>query len=420
MQSAIENDNVFLEKVYCSDLMVGMYIQELDRPWLETPFMFQGFPISCDEEIEALQKHCEYVFIDKARGKIDTSIIHTRVESAQSATSGVKAIANKTGSDNKYPDTVAVEKELETAREIYEESSHAIENIFSTAHSDGTLNLNDASKTTSNIVDSVMRNPDAFMLLQRMKSKDRYRYTHAINCCALTATFCRHLGFSRAEIQDVSMGALLLDIGIIKIPDSMIDIHGVLNPLSMKLVRQHVNFGLEILDKTPNLPPLVRDMTLTHHERINGKGYPNALKAEQIPVCGRIAAIVDCYDAMISNRPHKKRASPTAAVCAMYGWRNVDFHEDLIEQFIQCIGAYPTGSLVELNSGQVGIVMSQNRVRRLYPKILLIQNANGIRYESPNTVDLWEYAQKTRGTVLDINKVVDADELGIDPSDYYL
>jgi hypothetical protein len=104
----------------------------------------------------------------------------------------------------------------------------------------------------------------------------------------------------------------------------------------------------------------------------------------------------------------------------MYSWRNIDFHEDLIEQFIQCIGAYPTGSLVELNSGQVGIVMSQNRVRRLYPKILLILNADGIRYESPSTVDLWEYAQKTKGIVLDINKVVDADELGIDPSDYYL
>jgi HD-GYP domain-containing protein (c-di-GMP phosphodiesterase class II) len=420
MQSAAGNDDVYLDKVYCSDLVIGMFIQELDRPWLETPFMFQGFPISCDEEIEALQKHCEYVFINRSRGEIDTRFIHTKVESTQSATSRVKAIANKAGSASKYPDTVVVEKELETARKIYEESNHAIEKVFSTAHSDGVLNLEDASKTTSNIVDSVMRNPDAFMLLQCMKSKDRYRYTHAINCCALAATFCRHLGFSKTEIHDISMGALLLDIGIIKVPDSMIAIQGVLNPLSMKLVRHHVNFGLEILDKTPNLPSLVRDMALTHHERINGKGYPNALKAEQIPVCGRIAAIVDCYDAMISNRPHKKRTSPTEAVCAMYSWRNIDFHEDLIEQFIQCIGAYPTGSLVELNSGQVGIVMSQNRVRRLYPKILLILNADGIRYESPSTVDLWEYAQKTKGIVLDINKVVDEDELGIDPSDYYL
>ena len=419
MQSAAENNNKYLEKLSCHDLKVGMYVQELDRPWLETPFMFQGFYIREDEEIETLQGHCEYVFINRAQEDIDPGVIHATTAGAQSTTSRIKAIANKTGS-NRYTDTVVVEKELEAARKIYAESRITIESIFGTVHSDGAVNLSDARKTTSNIVDSVLRNPDAFMLLQRMKSKDHYRYTHAINCCALAATFCRHMGFSKAEIQDISMGALLLDIGITKLPDSMIDQQGTLNPLSMKLVRNHVNFGLEIFEKTPNLSTIVRDMLLTHHERINGKGYPNALKGEQIPVCGRIAAIVDCYDAMISNRPYKERISPTKAACTMYNWRNIDFHEDLIEQFIQCIGAYPTGSLVELNSGQVGIVMSQNRVRRLYPKVLLILNADRIRYECPTTVDLWEYSQKTMGTVLDIKKVVDTDELDIDPSDYYL
>ena len=419
MQSALENNNSSFEKVSCSDLKVGMYIQELDRPWLDTPFMFQGFYIRDDEEIETLQGYCEYVFINRAQEDIDPGVIHTTIEPEQSTTSRVKAIAIKTGSE-RYIDTVVVEKELETARKIYAESHKAIENIFSTAHSDGTVNLEDASETTSNIVDSVLRNPDAFMLLQRMKNKDRYKYTHAINCCALAATFCRHMGFSKAEIQDISMGALLLDIGITKLPDSIIDMQGALKPLQMKMVRNHVNFGLAMLEKTPNLPPTVRDILLTHHERINGKGYPNALKGEQIPVCGRIAAIVDCYDAMISTRPYKERITPTEAVCTMYNWRNTDFHEDLMEQFIKCIGAYPTGSLVELNTGQVGIVMSQNRVRRLFPKVLLILNADRITYEQPTTVDLWEYNRKTKGTVLEIKKVIDADELDIDPSDYYL
>jgi HD-GYP domain-containing protein (c-di-GMP phosphodiesterase class II) len=419
MQSALENNNNLFEKIPCCDLTVGMYIQELDRPWLDTPFMFQGFYIRNVEEIQTLQGYCEYVFINRSQEDIDPGLIHTTIEKELSTTSRVKAIAIKTGSD-RYIDTVVVEKELETAKKIYAESSKAIENIFSTAHSDGTVNLDDASETTSNIVDSVLRNPDAFMLLQRMKNKDRYKYTHAINCCALAATFCRHMGFSKAEMQDISMGALLLDIGITKLPDSMIDMKGTLNPLAMKLVRNHVSFGLEMLDKTPDLPPTVRDILLTHHERINGKGYPNALKGEQIPVCGRIAAIVDCYDAMISTRPYKERITPTEAVCTMYNWRNTDFHEDLMEQFIQCIGAYPTGSLVELNSGQLGIVMSQNRLRRLFPKVLLILNADRIRYEHPTTVDLWEYTQKTKDTVLEIKKVIDADELDIDPSDYYL
>jgi len=420
MQSSKVNDNAYLEKIYCRDLVAGMYVQELDRPWLETPFMFQGFCVRGNEEIETLKKHCEYVYIDRAKEQADPGIIQKRIKSDPSTTSIIRTIANRSVSDNRYSDTIIVEKELVTAKEIHTECSNSVEDIFSSAIRDGMFNLRAASKTTASIVDSVLRNPDAFMLLQRIKSIGRYSYNHAINCCALAATFCRHMGFSKAEIHDISMGALMLDIGITKLPDDLINTQGTLNPLSMQLVRHHVTFGMEILDNTPDIPPVVRDMILTHHERINGKGYPNNIKGEQIPVCGRIAAIVDCYDAMICNRPYKKRISQAEAVCAIYKWRNIDFHEDLVEQFIQCVGAYPTGSLVELNSGQIGIVMSQNRVRRLFPKILLVINSDGIRYENPSTVDLWEYAQKTKGKVLDINKMVDSDELGIDPSEYYL
>ena len=420
MQTAAERYDNHLEKVACHDLRSGMYVQELDRPWLDTPFLFQGFYIRDDEEIATLRKCCEYVFINKAREEPGPEIIHAKTEDKHSTTSRVKAIASRSGGNDRYTDTVVVEKELETARKVQEESRQSIKDVFTTALNDGTIDLKNASATTSSIVDSVLRNPDAFMLLQRLKSKDSYKFTHAINCCAVAATFCRHLGFSKTEIHDISMGALLLDIGITKLPDIMLDTQGELNPLSMKLVRHHVNFGIELLDNTSDLPGIVRNMVLTHHERVNGKGYPNALKGESIPVCGRIAAIVDCYDAMISNRPYKEKVSPTDAVCAMYNWRNIDFHEDLIEQFIHCIGAYPTGSLVELNSGQIGIVMSQNRVRRLFPKILLILNADKVSYEHPTTVDLYEHSLKTKGTVLDIKRVVDADELGIDPSDYYL
>lgn len=420
MDSAKVINDAFLEKVSCDDLKEGMFVQELDRPWLETPFMFQGFCVKNSDEIETLKSYCEYVLINKARSVIDPRIVHETLDREEPEDSKPIVISGKPVSNSRYKDTSTVEEELDTARAIYDESSSAIKDIFSSAVSDGAININEAKKTTTSIVDSVLRNPDAFMLLQRLKNKDHYRFTHAINSCALAATFCRHLGFSKTEMHDISMGALMLDVGTTKLPDSMIDMKGTLNPLSMKLVRHHVEFGMEILDNTPNLPAVVREMVQTHHERVNGSGYPNGLKSEQIPVSGGIAAIVDCYDAMITNRPYKKRISPTEAVCTMYNWRNVDFHEDLIEQFIQCIGAYPTGSLVELNSGQVGIVMSQNRVRRLFPKVLLILTADRDLYESPQMLDLWEYRQKSKGTVLEITRVIDADEIGVDPSDYYL
>jgi HD-GYP domain-containing protein (c-di-GMP phosphodiesterase class II) len=419
MQSAVKNQESSYEVVATSDLKIGMYVQELDRPWLETPFMFQGFCIKTAEEIETLCKHCDYVYINKKLGTIDPRIIHGDASSECPEMCKIRDIS-RTKYSSKYTDTVIVEKELETARVIYEQSNSAIEDIFNTALSNGTVDLEEASKTTQGIVDSILRNPDAFMLLQRIRERDVYRYNHAINSCALAASFCRHMGFSRNEIQDISLGALMLDIGIIKLPESLINSKDSLSPESLELVRNHVKLGIELINNTPDIPAIVRDMIMTHHERINGKGYPKELKGDQIPVCGRIAAIVDCYDAMISTRPYKKRISPTEALCAMYKWRNIDFHEDLIEQFIQCIGTYPTGSMVELSSGQVGIVMSQNRVRRLYPKILVILNADKVKYEEPHIIDLWEYSQKSMGEVLDIKRMVDAEELGIDASDYYL
>lgn len=409
-----------LEKVYCSELKVGMFVQELDRPWLETSFMFQGFCIRTGNEIEELQKYCNYVFINKSCESSDSNTTHHLVRNNQENDLQIKAIAGRASQIGRYADTVVVEKELKTAKKIYEESNAAVEEIFNTANSNGTLNLSDAAVATSGVVDSVMRNPDAFMLLIRLRQKASYSYMHAINCCALAATFCRHLGFGKPEILEVSLGALLLDIGITRVPDSLISIHGKLNPALMKLVRHHVQFGTEILDSTPNIPKTVKEMVHTHHERVNGEGYPYALKGDAIPVSGRIASIIDCYDAMISNRPYRKGMPPSSAIRTLYAWRGIDFNEDLVEQFIQCIGAYPTGSLVELSSGQVGIVLSQNRVRRLYPKILLILSADKKRYQRPTTMDMWEYAQQSRNGALEINRVIDADELGIDPADYYL
>jgi HD-GYP domain-containing protein (c-di-GMP phosphodiesterase class II) len=420
MRLTADNECNYLEKVYCNDLITGMYVQELDRPWLETPFMFQGFRIRNNKEIDALKQHCEYVYINKVESEIDTTVINANTIPWRDSESQISEVANRPVNSSKYVDSVTVEEELVTARGVYDKSSSSIANIFVGVHDDDSLNLSEVRKTSSDIVDSVLRNPDAFLLLQNIRNKSQYMYTHAINSCALAATFCRHLGFSKEEIHDISMGALLLDIGTVRLPSSLLEMRSQLNKLSLKLVRHHIKFGIEILENTPNMPSVVHKMVLTHHERVNGKGYPSGLKGDEIPICGRIAAIVDCYDAMIRDRPYRRSMSPTEAVCTMYNWRKVDFHEDLVEQFIQCIGAYPTGSLVRLNSGQTGIVMSQNRTRRLYPKVLLILNADGVQYQTPSMLDLWEYAQKTRGTCLEINRVMDIGELGIDPSEYYL
>ena len=244
MEAAENNKYTYLDKIDCSDLREGMFVQELDRPWLETSFMFQGFYIKNAREIEELKKYCEFVYVNRERSEIDPKIYHRIISGNLSADTQATVTTRIPLGTSTWHDSDPVEKELEKARTVYEESSAAIESLFGSAGEEGVIDAKEASKTTTGIVDSVLRNPDAFMLLQRMKSRDQYRYTHAINSCALAATFCRHLGFSKDEILDISMGALMLDVGTIKLPESLLEMTEPLNPLSIKMLRHHVQFGM--------------------------------------------------------------------------------------------------------------------------------------------------------------------------------
>jgi HD-GYP domain-containing protein (c-di-GMP phosphodiesterase class II) len=408
------------KKIDTRNLVVGMYIQELDRPWVETPYLFQGFKIKDQSEIDGLQDLCSFVYIDLELG-IDTPIeFDHAISNKKPTTEQLVHISRSSSVNSTYTDTTTVEKELDTARHVYHETHEVIGKLFSRIQAGDSISAPEVKSVTNNVVDSVLRNPDAFMLLRKLKEKDAHRFSRAIDTCALAASFCRHLGFPEDELRAISMGALMLDIGTIRLPDTLLNKAGPLTPASIKLVQHHIEFGLEILKYSDGLPKVCTEMLATHHERFNGNGYPNRLKENQIPVSGRIAAIIDCYDAMTSERPYKKTLSPHEAICELYKWRDIDFHGELIEQFIQCLGIYPTGTLVELSSGQVGIILSQNRVRRLYPKLLLILNADKEHYDKPHTLDLWEHAQKYKGKVMEIRKALDPQEVGIDPSDYYL
>ena len=417
MQTSSSGREVCLDKVLVGDLHVGMQVSELDRPWMGTPFMFQGFRIRSAEEIRLLQKCCDYVYVSRDSAPVDFRAVRSRRAADHVPVSRLLAVSNKGHYGGRYQDSATVEEELVAARKIFPECQTLVRDVFSSAESAGSVSLPRIRNMTDAIVDSVLRNPDAFLLLQSIDNRAPYRYRHAINCCGLAAAFCRSLGFKREEIRDIALGALLLDIGTVRLPAEMLEMKAPLSPLLQKLTRHHVDFGLDIVQESQDLPGVVADMIRTHHERVDGRGYPAGLRGEQIPVCGRIAAIVDCYDAMINERPYREGMSPVAAVSELYKWRDVDFHADLVEKFIQCVGACPTGSLVELNSGQVGIVLSQNRLHRLYPRVRVLMDADRVRCESPHTVDLWEQCKKTRGEMLDIKRVLQPEDVNIDPAD---
>ncbi|NIO41094.1 MAG: HD-GYP domain-containing protein, partial [Burkholderiales bacterium] len=187
-----------------------------------------------------------------------------------------------------------------------------------------------------------------------------------------------------------------------------------------KVVQKHVLHSVEIMSNTSGVSPAAIEIAHTHHERNNGSGYPRKLADKEIPVFGKLAAIIDCYDAMTSERVYRPAISSHKALRKLYARRDQEFQTVLVEQFIQCLGVYPVGSLVELSSGEVGVVLSQNRVRRLRPKIMVILDKNKKPTKSAPIIDLMVELTDSSGNPLDIKEVVEPAVYGIDPKEFFL
>ena len=400
-----------------------MYVSKLDRPWVGTPFLFQGFEIKGEEDIQQLKELCQYVYIDvelsqSAERKRDGS------PSAPAARSYAEGESTKPeqgpGSAETvvvYEDTVSVQEEVAVAREIHQEMSVMVHSMLDEIRAGNRLNAGDLGRTLDLLVESILRNPNAFMWLMSLKSKDSYAYSHSINTCILATAFGRHLGLGKHPLKVLAMGALLFDVGKAKLPQALLNKPARLTAEELALARKHVDYGIEVLEQTKGIGKDVIAMVQCHHERFNGSGYPDGLKGRQIPVPARIAAIVDCYDSMISDRPYKKAISPHAAVDTIYRLRNADFDEALIKRFMEFIGVYPTGTLVELNTGEVGIVIAQDRIRRLQPRVMLVLDRNKKAYDFRPILDLMRDTQNAAaGQKIQIVRALDPGSYDIDPA----
>jgi HD-GYP domain-containing protein (c-di-GMP phosphodiesterase class II) len=406
---------ILKKKISTLDLKPGMYVSELDRPWREADVLFQGFYVNTPEEIEDLRKKFSYIYIDANRncqpGAVSPSNDGDRLDGE------LRELCGQPKRDNVYKDSVSVEEELTIAKEIHQHASETVTEMMRQVQVGKSLKLAIINNVVTSMMESILRNPDALVWLTQLKHKDAYTYTHAIDSCALAMTFGRHLGLPRENIVNLGLGALLFDVGKMKLPDGLLTKPGQLSPDEFLVMKKHVSYGVDIVSKMHGTGMEVINMIGAHHERFNGSGYPNGTHGTNIPMFGRIAGILDCYDAMTSDRSYKKAISPHQALRVLYSGCNTAFQEELVEQFIQCLGVYPTGSLVELASGEVGIVISQNRVRRLRPKVMLILDHNKVALQSFETVDL---DREGTGKKLEIARSLDPGSYGIDPTEYYL
>lgn len=504
------------EQVPVEKLACGMFVAELDRPWLETPFLIQGFVIESQEQIEELQRSCKYVFVERSlslgeefrpevadntatqrvrpdpqpqfrsdaavqaprkglfssiagiltaafssppraevpkappalpeRPKEPKIVIHddqpkpkpepkvptaprdrgisseerAYLERATDPDASVRIYTEKelaarnrllcriahffgvgdaADRQNSYPskqradapvyaDQTLIEEELPLAKEAHEKVQVVVQQVIADLNNNKPLDLEKVGDAVNWMVQSVVRNPDGMIWLARLKSVDTYTYDHGLNSAIYLIAFGRHLGLPEDQLQVIGTVGLMLDVGMLKIPRALLEKREKLAPDEFKLFQNHVAYSIEIISGSKNASQALLGAVAEHHERFDGSGYPNGIKGDEISMLGGMAGLVDSYTAMISTRPYAQPKSVQQALHDLYAARNQLFKAELVEEFIQCVGVFPVGSLVELNTGEVAVVVSQNRSRRLKPRVMLALDSNRQPFQKPVMLEL--------------------------------
>lgn len=254
------------------------------------------------------------------------------------------------------------------------------------------------------MVDSIIRNPDAAMWIARIRNQDAYLYGHCVRASIWAITLGRHLELSKERLEHLATGIMLSEVGYTLLPVELFGKTAGLTPAEYELVRQHVTHGVDILNGRDGINEDILSVVQTHHERFDGSGYPEGLRGSQIPLLGQIAGIVDVYDMLTNPRDAGDVLPPTVAMAKLHGMIDEAFQKELVEEFIRAIGVYPTGTLVELSTGEIGIITEQNAERRLRPKILILLDADLHPLATPREIDLMALTRDRQGNPVDILK----------------
>ncbi|VUD40684.1 3'3'-cGAMP-specific phosphodiesterase 2 [Thalassocella blandensis] len=388
-------------KVEVNELTVGMFVSGLDRPWTQTPFPLQGFYIRDVNEIKELKVHCRFVYIDVVKGP---SPVSTKLKTLSGKAEIVTRKLTRTDKSLKaanlaplkirhhvYPVSRALEGEIGKAKQLHQQVYSAVGSIMEQVERDhNKIPIRETKRVASDMVDSIIRSPDAFTWLSRVKEKDEYTYSHAVRSAVWAILFGRHIGMPKSELDILAMGVLLKDIGKTRLTREIIE-KANRSSAEQEIYESFIDHGVEILRKLPDVKPRVTSVVKTHCERINGSGFPAHLRGDKIPLLGKIAGIVTFYDESINPRGQDYPCSPSKAVAKLYELRDHEFQEELVVEFIRAIGLYPTGTLVELSSGEVAVVVEQNFERRLKPVVMIVTDPVKSPMHEPVLLDLAEH-----------------------------
>lgn len=435
-------------KIETANLQCGMYVAQLDRPWLETPFLSKGFEIRDISELQQLRKLCKHVYVDISQGSLpEKAVLGARGKEQQYASVlaapatrrehavpaglarrlvDVLARFDRNGvitqflPASRHRNAVPTHVEAPRAAEAYDNAARILNEMLEQFPQIKKLDADRLRQAVNPLVDSILRNQDAMAWLVCLRKRDVSSPLRQIGSAVWAAILGRHLGFERSAIETLAMGGLLLDLGNARIPQSIILKQGPLEEVEQKIIRKHVALGLEMVRTAPGLNADVVAMLQHHHERNDGSGYPKGLSGTDIPVFGRIAGLVDCFDAMTTKRPYAPAKSAYDAVRELNSLSGSLFQQELVEQFVQAVGMFPTGSLVELNTGAIAVVTGQNRVQRLRPELSLLTRPDKTPLPAPKPLDL-RNTRSGRGEADShwIIRGLDPGAFGLDPKNFF-
>jgi HD-GYP domain-containing protein (c-di-GMP phosphodiesterase class II) len=406
-------------RISVAGLAVGMYVSRLDRPWLGTSFPLEGLMISSEDEIARVQRLCHFVHVDVSRGKSpDTRYVLLGASDLMEKARGHDAIVELRKTDWELKSKF--EAELPAAKKAHQSLEAGIEEVMFDLQNGRNLDLQKLKDGVEAMVDSISRNPAAFIWLKAIKRKNDYAYQHALGCSIWAASFGRHLGMNHNELSELALSGLLFDVGKMRLPSELLAKTTVFDDADHELMHAHVQHGIDILNNTPDVPPRVLEAAATHHERHDGSGYPNGLHGNEIPMFGRILGLIDIYDAMTSVHSYADSRSPHQTVMELYQSRDSMFQAELVEQFIQTCGIYPSGSLVELSDGRVGVVTAVHELKRLRPNVMVLLDADKIPLRDFVSIDLNHMEGSSGEPSLTIKRGLQQGAYGINPAELFL
>jgi putative nucleotidyltransferase with HDIG domain len=363
-------------KVDVGDLQAGMYVAELDRPWVGTPFLFQGFLIESNEEIEQLKSVCKFVVVDEAQSKAPVGSAGKPMEE-----SGPPAKTDATGADK------VAARSANSASNPRASVQENVAQLLAGAKTGKAIDIKEPQRIVARLVQQ-STNHNLMMQMSNLRNKQDREAGHSLNTAILAIAFGRHLGHSEDRLRLLGLGAILHDIGKSRVPREILNKPGKLTDEEFAVVKRHPADGYEMLMGVGNVPDEVINMVRHHHERVDGSGYPAGLKDNDIPLSVGIISLAEAFETLTTDNPYQQAFTPAQAMQRLRNAGAERFGKDLMQDFMRFIGLYPVGSAVKLNSGDIGIVFSADPKTRMRPLLMLVRNETGAEIRPHRLVNL--------------------------------